>query len=121
MTIMLDSGVRCGADIVTARCLGAQFVFVGRWTLYGVTAGGQPGAHHAVAMIRTEVETVMRQIGAPNADALGQDFSCRDRVRREQSTLGRGRIAGGRRFKTPSFCSWLPARPRLIVRQDGGD
>ena len=74
MTIMLDSGVRCGADIVTARCLGAQFVFVGRWTLYGVTAGGQPGAHHAVAMIRTEVETVMRQIGAPNADALGQDF-----------------------------------------------
>ncbi len=74
MTIMLDSGVRCGADIVTARCLGAKFVFVGRWTLYGVAAGGQRGARHAVAMIRHEVETVMRQIGAPNADAFEPDF-----------------------------------------------
>lgn len=74
MTIMLDSGIRCGADIVTARCLGAKFVFVGRWTLYGVAAGGQAGAHHAVAMIRDEVTTVMRQIGAPNADAFGPDF-----------------------------------------------
>jgi (S)-mandelate dehydrogenase len=74
MTIMLDSGIRCGADIVTARCLGAKFVFVGRWTLYGVAAGGQPGASHAVAMIRDEVTTVMRQIGAPNADAFGPDF-----------------------------------------------
>jgi L-lactate dehydrogenase (cytochrome)/(S)-mandelate dehydrogenase len=74
MTVMLDSGIRCGADIVTARCLGAKFVFVGRWTLYGVAAGGQPGAHHAVAMIRDEVTTIMRQIGAPNADAFGPDF-----------------------------------------------
>lgn len=74
MTIMLDSGIRCGADIVTALCLGAKFVFVGRWTLYGVAAGGQPGAHHAVAMIRDEVTTVMQQIGAPCADAFGPDF-----------------------------------------------
>jgi (S)-mandelate dehydrogenase len=74
MTIMLDSGIRCGADIVTARCLGAKFVFVGRWTLYGVAAGGQPGAHHAVTMIHREVTTVMRQIGTPNADAFGPDF-----------------------------------------------
>jgi isopentenyl diphosphate isomerase/L-lactate dehydrogenase-like FMN-dependent dehydrogenase len=74
MTIMLDSGIRCGADIVTALCLGAKFVFVGRWTLYGVAAGGQPGAHHAVAMIRSEVMTVMRQIGATNPDTFGPSF-----------------------------------------------
>lgn len=77
MTIMLDSGIRCGADIVTAHCLGAKFVFVGRWTLYGVAAGGQPGAHHAVSMICREVATVMRQMGAPNADAFGPDFLVR--------------------------------------------
>ena len=74
MTIMLDSGIRCGADIVTARCLGAKFVFVGRWTLYGVAAGGQPGAHHAVTMIHREVMAVMRQIGVPNAEAFGPEF-----------------------------------------------
>jgi (S)-mandelate dehydrogenase len=81
MTIMLDSGVRCGADIVTAHCLGAKFVFVGRWTLYGVAAGGQSGANHAVSMIRREVATVMRQMGLPNADAFRPDFlMCRTSV-----------------------------------------
>ncbi len=74
LTIMLDSGVRRGADVVTAHCLGAEFVFVGRWTLYGVTAGGEAGAHHAVSMIRSEVASVMRQMGASSVDALGPDF-----------------------------------------------
>jgi (S)-mandelate dehydrogenase len=74
MTIMLDSGVRCGADIVTAHCLGAKFVFVGRWTLYGVAAGGQLGADHAVSMICREVATVMRQMGVPDVNTFGPDF-----------------------------------------------
>jgi L-lactate dehydrogenase (cytochrome)/(S)-mandelate dehydrogenase len=73
-TVMLDSGVRCGADIATAYCLGAKFVFVGRWTLYGVAAGGQAGADHAVRMIRREVETVMRQMGVRSTDRFGPDF-----------------------------------------------
>src|SRR3984893_204422 len=34
VTVMLDSGVRRGADILIALCLGAQFVFFGRPTLY---------------------------------------------------------------------------------------
>jgi (S)-mandelate dehydrogenase len=33
MTLMLDGGIRRGADIVTALCLGAKFTFAGRWTL----------------------------------------------------------------------------------------
>ena len=33
LAVMLDSGVRRGADIIVARCLGADFVFVGRATL----------------------------------------------------------------------------------------
>ncbi len=44
MTVMLDSGVRRGADILIAMCLGAQFVFFGRPTLYGAVAGGLPGS-----------------------------------------------------------------------------
>src|SRR5260370_6730382 len=43
LTVMLDSGVRRGADILIALCLGAQFVFFGRPTLYGAVAGGLPG------------------------------------------------------------------------------
>lgn len=74
VTVMFDSGIRRGADIITALSLGAKFAFVGRWTLYGVAAGGQAGATHAVDMIRKEVAFVMTQMGAPDIAALGPDF-----------------------------------------------
>jgi L-lactate dehydrogenase (cytochrome)/(S)-mandelate dehydrogenase len=74
MTVMPDSGVRRGADILIALCLGAQFVFFGRPTLYGAVAGGLPGAQKAVDIFRTEIDTVMAQIGCPSLDQLGPDF-----------------------------------------------
>ncbi len=48
LTVMLDSGVRRGADILIALCLGAEFVFMGRPTLYGAAAGGIPGVNKAI-------------------------------------------------------------------------
>ena len=48
LTVMLDSGVRRGADILIALCLGAQFCFMGRPTLYGAVAGGMPGVKKAI-------------------------------------------------------------------------
>jgi (S)-mandelate dehydrogenase len=78
MTVMLDSGVRRGADILIAMCLGAQFVFFGRPTLYGAVAGGLPGVKKAVDIFRTEIDTVMGQIGCPSLNELGPDFMWRD-------------------------------------------
>ena len=49
MTLMLDGGVRRGLDALIALCSGAKFVFVGRPTLYGVTAGGIAGRDHGAA------------------------------------------------------------------------
>jgi (S)-mandelate dehydrogenase len=74
LTVMLDSGIRRGSDVVTALSMGARFCFVGRWTLYGVTAGGEPGARHALGLAGTEVGTVMTQIGAPDIASLGPQF-----------------------------------------------
>ena len=74
MTIMLDSGVRRGADILIAMCLGAQFCFFGRPTLYGAVAGGLPGVKKAVDIFRGEIDLVMGQIGCPSLDQLGPDF-----------------------------------------------
>jgi L-lactate dehydrogenase (cytochrome)/(S)-mandelate dehydrogenase len=73
-TLMLDSGVRRGSDIVTALCLGADFVFVGRATLYGLAAGGTPGVRKAISILGHEVETVGRHIGCPNVAAFGADY-----------------------------------------------
>jgi len=74
MTVMLDSGIRRGADILIAMCLGAEFCFFGRPTLYGAAAGGLPGVKKAVDIFRGEIDLVMGQIGCPSLDQLGPDF-----------------------------------------------
>ena len=78
LTVMLDSGVRRGADIVIALCLGARLCFMGRPTLYGAAAGGIPGVKKAVDIFRTEIDLVMAQIGCASLDQLGPDFLWRD-------------------------------------------
>jgi (S)-mandelate dehydrogenase len=74
MTVMLDGGIRRGSDIFTALCLGAKFVFLGRATLYGVVAGGKPGAVRALKFLHDELDLVMGQIGCPSLDQVGRDF-----------------------------------------------
>jgi len=74
MPVMLDSGIRRGADIVIALCLGADFVFVGRSTLYGVAAAGEAGAARAIAILRDEIDLTLAMIGCSTVDALGPSF-----------------------------------------------
>lgn len=71
VVLMCDSGIRRGSDIITALCLGADFCFVGRATLYGVAAGGLAGAQRALAILRAEVDVQMAQIGCSGVADLG--------------------------------------------------
>ena len=72
--VMLDSGVRRGADVLVAMCLGAEFVFLGRPALYGAAAAGAAGARHAIAMLRGEIDDAMAQTGLANLRQLGPDL-----------------------------------------------
>jgi L-lactate dehydrogenase (cytochrome)/(S)-mandelate dehydrogenase len=74
VTLMLDSGVRRGSDILTALALGAQFVFVGRATLYGAAAAGIAGVRKAISILRREIDLTMGQIGCPSLDQLDPSF-----------------------------------------------
>ncbi len=74
MTLMFDGGIRRGMDAIVALCLGAKFCFVGRPTLYGVTAGGMPGAAKALQIFRREIDITMAQIGAAKIADLGPQF-----------------------------------------------
>jgi isopentenyl diphosphate isomerase/L-lactate dehydrogenase-like FMN-dependent dehydrogenase len=76
--VLLDSGARRGADILIALCLGADFCFFGRPTLYGAAAGGLAGVKKAVEIFRGEIDLVMGQIGCPSLDQLGPDFLWQD-------------------------------------------
>jgi isopentenyl diphosphate isomerase/L-lactate dehydrogenase-like FMN-dependent dehydrogenase/uncharacterized protein GlcG (DUF336 family) len=72
--VMIDSGIRRGSDIVVAACLGADFAFVGRATLYGVAAGGQQGVATAIAILRREIDISLALIGCPSFADLGPRF-----------------------------------------------
>jgi (S)-mandelate dehydrogenase len=73
-TLMLDSGVRRGSDVVIAKCLGAQSCIFGRPTLYAVAALGQDGADQVLAMMRKEVNSVLAQIGCTQFENLDQRY-----------------------------------------------
>jgi (S)-mandelate dehydrogenase len=74
MTLMLDSGVRRGSDIIIAMCLGARFAFFGRPTLYGAAAAAAKGIDKALAIVRAEVDAVMAQIGCNRLDELNPSY-----------------------------------------------
>jgi L-lactate dehydrogenase (cytochrome) len=63
MTVMMDSGIRRGTDILKAIALGAKFVFVGRPFNYAASVAGEPGVHHAYGLLQGELSRGMAQLG----------------------------------------------------------
>jgi len=74
IAVLLDGGVRRGADILKARALGADGVLVGRATLFGAMAGGQAGASHALQILRTELERTMKLCGVRSTQEITEDL-----------------------------------------------
>jgi L-lactate dehydrogenase (cytochrome) len=72
--ILLDSGVRRGADIVKAICLGARAVLVGRAYAYGLAAAGQPGVARAIEILRDDVERTMVLLGCGSVAELDRSL-----------------------------------------------
>jgi len=70
-TVIVDSGIRRGSDIVKAVAMGAKAVLAGRAALYGTAAGGQAGAARALELLRYEMDTAMAMIGCPTIADLG--------------------------------------------------
>ncbi len=62
-TVMIDTGIMNGADIVASVALGAKFTLIGRAYLYGLMAGGRPGVDRTIAILRSEIERTMRLLG----------------------------------------------------------
>ena len=70
-TVILDSGVRTGQDIVAAVALGADAVMVGRAYLYGLMAGGERGVQRAVEILRTEYRRTLQLLGLDATSKIG--------------------------------------------------
>lgn len=72
--VLLDGGVRRGSDIFKALALGAAGVLTGRATLYGVLAGGHPGACKALQILRDELQRTMQLCGARRLADINDDM-----------------------------------------------
>jgi L-lactate dehydrogenase (cytochrome) len=62
-TVMIDTGIMNGADIVASVALGARFTLIGRAYLYGLMAGGRQGVDRTITILKTEIERTMRLLG----------------------------------------------------------
>lgn len=69
-TVMVDTGIMNGADIVAAVALGAKFTLVGRAYLYGLMAGGRQGVDRMIEILRSEIERTMALLGVSSLEEL---------------------------------------------------
>src|SRR5688572_3975882 len=83
-TVLLDSGVRHGLDVVAARALGADAVLIARAYLYGLMAGGQDGVARAFEILDAEYRRGMQLLGVRRTEDLSE----------RHARLGAGRDQG---------------------------
>jgi len=72
--IFIDGAIMSGADVLAAIALGADAVLIGRAYLYGAMAAGEKGVEKVVEMLRFEMETAMKLLGAKDLSELNPDF-----------------------------------------------
>ena len=70
--IVIDSGVRHGADIAVSIALGADMAFIGRPYVYAVAAAGQRGVEHVIDMLTDQLRSVMQLSGVTSLAELRQ-------------------------------------------------
>jgi L-lactate dehydrogenase (cytochrome) len=68
-TVLMDSGVRSGTDVVRALALGASAAFAGKAFLWGLGALGRDGPRHVIDLLTDETRAALAQVGAASAAA----------------------------------------------------
>ena len=68
--VLLDSGVRTGADVFLALALGASAVVIGRLAAYGLAAAGEHGVRRTIEFLTQELHVLMTLAGVPDIQSL---------------------------------------------------
>lgn len=72
--VHVDGGIRSGQDVLKARALGAQGVYIGRPFLYGLGAMGKEGVTLALEIIRKEMDITMALCGKRDINEIDKSI-----------------------------------------------
>jgi isopentenyl diphosphate isomerase/L-lactate dehydrogenase-like FMN-dependent dehydrogenase len=71
-TVLFDSGIRTGSDVIKAIAMGAQgvLVVVGRPIMYGLALGGEEGVEEVLRALLADTEITLGLCGYRNIDEI---------------------------------------------------
>jgi lactate 2-monooxygenase len=72
-TVLFDSGIRRGADVVKALALGARAVLLGRPYCYGLAVAGEQGVRDVVLNLLADLDLTLGLIGCTSLAELGRE------------------------------------------------
>ena len=76
--LLLDGGIRSGADVFKALALGADAVLVGRLQMYALSVAGPLGVAHMIKLLREELEVCMALAGCATLHDIDAGALLRD-------------------------------------------
>lgn len=82
LTVLADSGVRSGVDVIRLLALGAKGVLLGRAYIYALAAAGEAGVAHLLHLFAEDMKVTMTLTGATSPSAISLD--CLDRLEQDQ-------------------------------------
>jgi L-lactate dehydrogenase (cytochrome)/(S)-mandelate dehydrogenase len=77
--VLLDGGVRRGADVVKALALGASACLIARPQLWGLAVAGEAGVARVLEILRAEIDRSMGFCGVTRVSEIGRDLIHRPR------------------------------------------
>jgi isopentenyl diphosphate isomerase/L-lactate dehydrogenase-like FMN-dependent dehydrogenase len=72
--VLVDGGIRRGADVVKAIALGARAVLIGRAYVYGLASSGERGVTHALDILNAGIKRTMKLLGCGAICELDRSF-----------------------------------------------
>lgn len=82
LTVLADSWVRSGVDVIRLLALGAKGVLLGRAYIYALAAAGEAGVAHLLRLFAEDMKVTMTLTGATSPSAISLD--CLDRLEQDQ-------------------------------------
>ncbi|KAG9192833.1 FMN-dependent alpha-hydroxy acid dehydrogenase [Alternaria panax] len=73
LTVLFDSGIRTGSDVLKALALGAKAVLVGRPYVYGLAMGGEEGVKHVLNCMLADTDNSLANLGKRSISEISRD------------------------------------------------